>query len=90
MAGQEGLPVAMLQVQMLAPLPEDAIREFIESVDIVLVPEINYQAQFAKLVQSTFGIQVHSYTQYTGLPFTRMDILKKAHELLGVDEPVLV
>ncbi|MCG8346293.1 MAG: 2-oxoacid:acceptor oxidoreductase subunit alpha [Chloroflexales bacterium] len=90
MASQEGLPVAMLQVQMITPLPEDAIREFIESVDIVLVPEVNYQAQFAKLIQSIFGIQVHSYTQYTGLPFTRLDILKKAHELLGVDEPVLV
>ncbi len=89
MAGQEDLPIAMLQVQMLSPLPEAAIQEFIDSVDIVLVPEVNYQGQFARLIQGTFGVKVHSYTQYTGMPFTRLDILKKAHELLGVAEPVL-
>lgn len=89
MASQEDLPIALLQVQMLSPLPEAAIREFIASVDMVLVPEVNYQGQFARLIQATFGIPVHSYTQYTGLPFTRLDILKKAHELLGVAEPIL-
>lgn len=84
LAEQEGLPVSMLQVQMLSPLPEDAIQAFIDSVDIVLVPEVNYQGQFAKLIQGTFGVKVQSYTQYTGMPFTRLDILSKVMELLGV------
>lgn len=89
MAGQEGLPVSMLQVQMLAPLPEDAIRAYIASVDIVVVPEVNYLGQFAQLIQATFGVKVESYTKYTGMPFTRLELLRKAHELLGVAEPVV-
>ncbi|NJN17147.1 MAG: 2-oxoacid:acceptor oxidoreductase subunit alpha [Oscillochloris sp.] len=90
LAESEGLPVAMLQVQMLAPLPVDAIQEFIDSVDIVLVPEVNYLGQFAKLVQGELGVKVQSYTQYTGMPFTRLDILCKIHELLGIGAPELV
>lgn len=86
LADQEQLPLAMLQVQMLSPLPVDAIREFIDSVEIVLVPEVNYQGQFAKLVQGELGVRVHSFTQYTGMPFTRLDILRKVHELLGIGE----
>jgi 2-oxoglutarate ferredoxin oxidoreductase subunit alpha len=54
------------------------------------VPEVNYQGQFARLIQGTFGVKVHSFTQYDGMPFRRLDILKKAHELLGVEEPALV
>lgn len=89
LANQEELPLAMLQVQMLSPLPAEAIQEFIDSVDLVLVPEVNYLGQFAKLVQAELGVKVHSYTQYTGLPFTRLDILRKVHQLLNMAEPVL-
>ncbi len=88
LAAQEGLPLAMLQVQMLAPLPVDAIRAFVESVELVLVPEVNYQGQFARLVQAELGIRVASFTQYTGMPFKRHAILHKVHELLGMDAPV--
>jgi 2-oxoglutarate/2-oxoacid ferredoxin oxidoreductase subunit alpha len=90
LAAMEEIAVSMLQVQMIAPLPEEAIREFIDSVDIVLVPEVNYLGQFARLVQGTLGLKVNSYTQYTGLPFTRFDILRKVHELIGLAEPELV
>lgn len=90
LAAQEELPISMLQVQMLSPLPVDAIREYMESVDLVLVPEANYQGQFARLVQGELGVRVHSFTQYTGMPFTRMSILKRAKELMGIGAPELV
>lgn len=89
LADQEALPLAMLQVQMLSPLPVDAIEEFIASVEIVLVPEVNYQGQFAKLIQAELGVRVRSFTQYTGLPFASLDILRKVHELMGMAEPQL-
>lgn len=89
LAAQEGIPVSMLQVQMLSPLPVEAIQEFVDSVDIVLVPEVNYLGQFAKMVQAELGVKVHSYTQYTGMPFTRLAILRKIHQLLGMAEPAL-
>jgi 2-oxoglutarate ferredoxin oxidoreductase subunit alpha len=90
LADQEQLPLAMLQVQMLSPLPVDAIQEFIDSVEIVLVPEVNYLGQFAKLIQAELGVRVHSFTQYTGMPFTRLSILGKVRELMGIAEPELV
>jgi 2-oxoglutarate ferredoxin oxidoreductase subunit alpha len=90
LAAQEELPIAMLQVQMIAPLPVDAIQEFIDSVDVVLVPEVNYQGQFARMIQGELGVRVNSLTQYTGMPFTRLTILNKAKELLGIEAGELV
>ncbi len=89
LAQQEDLPVALLQVQMLSPLPVDAINEFLEQVDIVLVPEVNFQGQFARLIQAELGIRVRSFTKYTGMPFSRLEILRQIHALYGLNEPVL-
>jgi 2-oxoglutarate ferredoxin oxidoreductase subunit alpha len=90
LAEQEKLPISMLQVQMVTPLPVDAISAFMDSVDVVLVPEVNYQGQFARLVKGELCRPVVSLTQYTGMPFTRLSILKKAKELMGVAAPELV
>jgi 2-oxoglutarate ferredoxin oxidoreductase subunit alpha len=89
LARQEEIPLAMLQVQMISPLPVEAIQEFIDGVEIVLVPEVNYQGQFAKLIQAELGLRVHSFAQYGGMPFSRLDILRKVHEILGIGEPVI-
>ncbi|MEI7646410.1 MAG: 2-oxoacid:acceptor oxidoreductase subunit alpha [Chloroflexales bacterium] len=88
LARQEETPLAMLQVDMLSPLPVDAIQEFIDSVEIVLVPEANYQGQFAKLIQAELGVRVQSLVNYNGMPFSRLAILRRVHELLGIGEPV--
>jgi 2-oxoglutarate ferredoxin oxidoreductase subunit alpha len=89
LAAQEELPISMLQVQMVAPLPVDAINAFMDSVDVVLVPEVNYQGQFARMIQGELCRRVHSFTQYTGMPFTRLSILRKAKELMGIGAPAL-
>ncbi|MEI7770257.1 MAG: 2-oxoacid:acceptor oxidoreductase subunit alpha [Chloroflexales bacterium] len=89
LAMQEEIPVAMLQVLMLAPLPVEAIQEFIDSVEVVIVPEVNYQGQFAKLIQAELGVRVQSFVHYNGMPFSRLDILRKVHEILGIAEPVV-
>ncbi|MBX0330341.1 2-oxoacid:acceptor oxidoreductase subunit alpha [Oscillochloris sp. ZM17-4] len=89
LARQEELPLAMLQVQMISPLPVDAIQEFIDSVEVVLVPEVNYLGQFAKLIQGEMGVRVISFTRFAGMPFSRLDILRKVHELMGIAEPVI-
>jgi 2-oxoglutarate ferredoxin oxidoreductase subunit alpha len=90
LAEQEGLDVALLQIQMLMPLPVDAIREFINSVETVLVPEVNFQGQLARLIQAELGVTVHSMTRYTGLPMSRIEILRQIHQLMGLAEPELV
>ncbi|WP_129626203.1 2-oxoacid:acceptor oxidoreductase subunit alpha [Candidatus Oscillochloris fontis] len=88
-AHKAGHDLAVLQLQMVWPLPVDAIREFTQDVEIVLVPEVNYQGQLAKLIQAELCIPVESYTQYNSLPFARNTILRKVYELMGVEEPVL-
>jgi 2-oxoglutarate ferredoxin oxidoreductase subunit alpha len=90
LAAQQDLSISMLQVQMLAPLPVDAIQAFIASVEVVLVPEANYQGQFARMVQAELGVRVQSMTQYTGLPFTRLSILNRAKALMETAAPKLV
>ncbi|NTV63648.1 MAG: 2-oxoacid:acceptor oxidoreductase subunit alpha [Oscillochloris sp.] len=89
LAQQEELSLALLQLQMLWPLPVEAIKEFIDSVEVVLVPELNYQGQLAKLIQSELCTPVQSFARYNALPFSRLDILRKVHELLGIGEPVM-
>ncbi|NTW97126.1 MAG: 2-oxoacid:acceptor oxidoreductase subunit alpha [Oscillochloris sp.] len=89
LAQQEGLPLALLQLQMIWPLPVEAIKELIASVEIVLVPELNYQGQLAKLIQAELCTPVQSFAQYNALPFSRTDILRKVHELVGIGEPVI-
>jgi 2-oxoglutarate ferredoxin oxidoreductase subunit alpha len=74
---------------MLSPLPVDAIQEFIDSVEVVLVPEVNYQGQFAKLIQAELGVRVQSFVHYDGMPFSRLDVLRKVHEIMGIGEPVV-
>jgi 2-oxoglutarate/2-oxoacid ferredoxin oxidoreductase subunit alpha len=90
LAEQEGLDVALLQIQMLMPLPTEAIREFIDSVETVLVPEVNFQGQLARLIQAELGVSVQSMTRYTGLPMSRIEILRQIHQLMGLAEPELV
>jgi len=87
LAKQMGIELALLQVQMLSPLPEDALHEFFGQVETVLVPEVNYQGQFATLVQGRLGMKVEKLTRYGGLPFKRREILDKALELLGERVP---
>jgi 2-oxoglutarate/2-oxoacid ferredoxin oxidoreductase subunit alpha len=87
LAEKMGLELAMLQVQMLSPLPEAAIRAFLDEVDVVLVPEVNYQGQFANLVQATFGIKVEKMVRYGGLPIKRREILEHAMALMGEGVP---
>ena len=42
--------------------------EELRSKDLVIVPELNYQGQFAAVLRS-HGVKAEAITQYTGLPF---------------------
>src|SRR6185503_12561356 len=49
----QGLPVAVLNVRMLFPIP-DEVRAFVESVDTLLLPELNYTGQYAQMLRAKF------------------------------------
>lgn len=84
---REGLPVAVLYPEVVNPLPDQAIREFLARVKRVLVPEVNYTGQFAQLLRAKYGLEVHCLNKSEGSPFTPLEIHQKIKEVAG-DEHV--
>jgi 2-oxoglutarate ferredoxin oxidoreductase subunit alpha len=82
-AQAEGMRVAALKVVMLQPFPVDPVNAFLDDCDVVLVPELNYEGQFAGLVQAQTGRPVHRYDRVTGAPMRVEDILAEMHRLVA-------
>jgi len=64
----------------LGPFPVDRVRDFTSKASRVVVPEINYSGQLARLVRSEVGIGVDSRAKCDGLPFTAEDIYEMITE----------
>jgi pyruvate/2-oxoacid:ferredoxin oxidoreductase alpha subunit len=75
------------------PLPENAIRKFLEGKKRIIVAELNYTGQLAQRLRAALNIQVDSFTKCTGQPFTPYELLQQIMFLHGWDtdksEPVL-
>ncbi len=75
-AAEEGHSVGMLAPTLLWPLVP-SIGAALAKAKKIVIPEVNYAGQFARLLRSEFGgdrdkmIEVH---KYTGLPFTAAEI----------------
>jgi 2-oxoglutarate/2-oxoacid ferredoxin oxidoreductase subunit alpha len=80
----KGHKVASLHPKVLSPLPDQAIREFIRSVDKVIVPENNYSGQLANLLGAKYGLQAIRVNKYGGLPFTAGEILQAIEEVCSL------
>ncbi len=63
----EGVDIAWLYTMFLSPLPP-ALLDELRAKELVIVPELNYQGQFASVLRSE-GVNAQAITQYTGLPF---------------------
>lgn len=85
-AKAEGMPVAVLYTKMIYPLPRKEIAAFIENRKAIIVPEMNYTGQFARMIQAEFWREVISVRKYGGIPFETREIyaeIKKAYDNLG-------
>ncbi len=78
----DGIKVAAMHPRVLNPLPEERLRKFVDSVDRVLVPEVNYQGQFAHHLAANLGITPIRFNKIGGLPFTPGEIHSKIREVL--------
>ena len=63
----------------LHPLPSELLEE-LRQKELVLVPELNYQGQFALILRS-WGVKAEAITQYTGLPFKARELVDRLSEL---------
>lgn len=78
----EGLKVRALYPKLLYPVPVKTIKKFAATVKKVLIPEVNYQGQFAELVDAHTGIEPVKFNIYGGLPFTAGQIIEKIQEVI--------
>ncbi|MBI4300320.1 MAG: 2-oxoacid:acceptor oxidoreductase subunit alpha [Chloroflexi bacterium] len=78
----KGYKVAALHPKMVHPLTKGEIEKFVSPLKKVIVPEINYQGQFAHYLRGTLGIDVVRLNKYDGLPFCPGDIFQKIEEVI--------
>lgn len=89
-ARDEGISCAAMKVVMLSPLPEDELRAFIADCKVVLVPELNYEGQFANIVSGALGVPLVRLTRTIATPMPVADILAEVRRLSAeVNTPAL-
>ena len=76
---EQGVDVGWNYTMFLHPLPPKLVEE-LKSKDLVIVPELNFQGQFSSILRSQ-GVNAHSITQYTGLPFKVRELVKQISEM---------
>jgi uncharacterized protein (DUF849 family) len=48
----------------------------------VIVPEVNYDGQFARHLRARLGLETISVTKYGGLPFAPAEIVARVREVM--------
>ncbi|MFW6385398.1 MAG: 2-oxoacid:acceptor oxidoreductase subunit alpha [Halodesulfurarchaeum sp.] len=84
----DGVEVKGLGVSELVPFPKATVAEFIESVDEVLVVEMNASGQFSGLVRKelgAYGEKLTSLLKYNGNPIQPAEVVEAVEIELGDD-----
>lgn len=75
----KGVAVGWYYTMFLNPLPPKLLEE-LRKKELVIVPELNYQGQFASILRSQ-RVRAEAITQYTGLPFKVRDLVERVIEM---------
>ncbi len=81
---EAGVPIGWYYTMFLNPLPPEMLEE-LRKKDLVIVPELNYQGQFASILRS-MGVKAEAITQYTGLPFKVRYLVTQVKEMVGTSQ----
>lgn len=82
-ARSEGIRCAAMKVVMLSPFPTEGVAAFMADCKEVLVPELNYQGQFANLLQAHVARPVTRLNRVPGEPMKVEEILDDIRRLAG-------
>ena len=85
---EQGVPVTWYYTIYLNPLPPKLLEE-LQQKELVIVPELNYQGQFASYLRS-HSVRAEAITQYTGLPFKVRDLVSEITERVESREKKVV
>ncbi len=80
-ARRNGYKVASIHPRVLSPLPDEALKAFINSVRQVIVAECNYSGQLANLLGAKYGLNAIRVNKFGGIPFTAADIFQAIEEV---------
>ncbi len=80
-ARAEGVRCAAMKVCMIWPFPVDAVSAFMDDCAHTLVPELNYQGQFAGILQAHIPRPVVRLAQVPGAPMKAGSILNEIRRL---------
>lgn len=75
---EQGERIGWYYTMHLHPLPPKLLEE-LQRKELVIVPELNYQGQFASILRSQ-GVRAEAITQYSGLPFRIGDLVGRIAE----------
>jgi 2-oxoglutarate ferredoxin oxidoreductase subunit alpha len=78
----QGHKVSALYPKMLWPMPKKQIEAFAKSVKKVVVPEANFQGQFADLIKMRTDVTPIKFNAYRGEPLIPKEIENMALDLL--------
>jgi len=78
---EQGVDVGWYFSMFLNPLPPRLLEE-LRSKDLVIVPELNYQGQWAGILRPE-GVKAQAITQYTGLPFKVSDLVSRVTKIVS-------
>jgi pyruvate/2-oxoacid:ferredoxin oxidoreductase alpha subunit len=53
------------------------IADFIRHRDVIIVPEMNYTGQFARMIQAEYWREVVSLRKYGGVPFSTREVYEE-------------
>lgn len=85
---EQGQKVGWLYTMYIHPLPAKLLAE-LRKKKLVLVPELNYQGQFASVLRS-HGVNAHAITQYNGMAFKSVDLVTRMTETIAAQKKELV
>jgi len=77
----EGIRCAAMKVVMISPFPTEAVAAFMADCQGVLVPELNYEGQFANILQAHVAQPVTRLNRVPGEPMKVEDILDEIRRL---------
>ena len=78
-AKEKGLSVGSFYPRILMPFPADKVIDFVKDARRVVVPEVNFTGQLARLIKAETNInELESVAKCDGLPFTAEAIIDLA------------
>lgn len=80
---EEGIRCAAMKVVLLSPLPLSPINALLADARQVLVPELNYEGQFANMLTGATGRAVNKLNRVPGTPMHVEDIVEEIRSLAG-------